>query len=236
MTIELFGDQRKIGKRPLNMFFIADASGSMSGEKIQSLNSALREVVPELRQAAKDNPMADVYVQAIAFSTGAQVHIPSEPVEGFQWKDLRASGITDMGKALTLVADHLKIPPMRERALPPVLILISDGHPTDDFDSGLKSLLYQPWGKKSIRIAIGIGEDADESTLRKFIGNPELQVLRANNAEQLVSYIRWASTVPIQAASQPASLTPGQIISTPVPIPQPPAAISDNSVSSTEPW
>ncbi len=38
---------------------------------------------------------------------------------------------------------------MGERALPPVLVLISDGQPNDDFDSGLKELLSKPWGKES---------------------------------------------------------------------------------------
>ena len=53
-----------------------------------------------------------------------------------------------MGKALSMVADELKIPPMTPRALPPVLVLISDGQPTDDFDSGLQNLMDQNWGKK----------------------------------------------------------------------------------------
>jgi len=56
----------------------------------------------------------------------------------FEWTDLTADGVTDMGKALRLVADQLKIPPMTD-GLPPVLVLISDGQPTDDFNGGLKA-------------------------------------------------------------------------------------------------
>ncbi|MBF0234137.1 MAG: VWA domain-containing protein, partial [Desulfamplus sp.] len=186
MSIELFGDQRKIGGRPLHMFLITDESGSMGGEKIQTLNTAIRESVPAIKDVALENPTARIYLRAITFSSGANLHIPPTPVEDFQWQDIdHPGGVTDMGKALNMVADALKIPPMEERALPPVLILISDGHPTDDFNAGLKALLNQPWGKKSIRIAIEIGKDADESTLQKFIGHPELKVLRANKAEEL---------------------------------------------------
>jgi Mg-chelatase subunit ChlD len=50
--------------------------------------------------------------------------------------DGTTSGGTDMGGALRIVAEELKIPPMTDRALPPVLVLISDGKPTDDFNSG----------------------------------------------------------------------------------------------------
>ena len=99
-----------------------------------------------------------------------------------------------MGKALQLVADQLNPDVMPRRALPPVLVLISDGKPTDDFNSGLRTLMDQPWGKKAVRIAIAIGDDADKDTLQRFIGHPELEPLRANNAEALVKYVKWVST------------------------------------------
>ncbi len=50
---------------------------------------------------------------------------------------------------------------MEERALPPVLVLISDGQPTDDFDTGLSTLMRQPWAQKAVRLAIAMGHDAD---------------------------------------------------------------------------
>ena len=115
-----------------------------------------------MKKVADDNPNAQVLVRAVKFSNGAQWHISQPtPVADFAWNDLPAEGETDMGKALSLVAEQLKMPPMSERALPPVLVLISDGQPTDDFDKGLKDLLDQPWGKKAVRIAISIGQDAD---------------------------------------------------------------------------
>src|ERR671915_110041 len=49
--------------------------------------------------------------------------------------------VADREKALSMVAEQLRIPPMVERALPPVLVLISDGQPTDDYASGLKALM-----------------------------------------------------------------------------------------------
>ena len=113
-------------------------------------------------------------------------------------------GNTDIGTALEMVAEQMKIPPMTDRALPPVLVLLSDGQPTDDFQQGLSKLMAQPWGKKAVRIAIAIGQDADESVLQDYIGHPEIKPLQANNPEMLTRYIKWASTVVLKAASSPA--------------------------------
>ena len=197
----------EISNRPLHFIWLCDCSGSMSiNGKIEVLNRAIRESLPEMKRVANDNPNANVLVRAIKFSDSAQWHVPTEtPVNSFNWTDLTAGGLTDMGKALFLVAEQLKMPPMTDRALPPVLVLISDGQPTDDFGSGLRALMNEPWGKRAVRIAIAVGQDADKDTLQKFIDHPELRPLEANNAETLVRYIKWASTAVLKAASSPAS-------------------------------
>lgn len=218
-----------LATRPLHFIFIADCSGSMRGGKIQSLNHAIRESIPHMREVARGNPNAEVLVRSVKFSTGAQWH-HSQPtnVEQFEWTDLSIEGQTDMGRALTLVADALKSPPMPDRALPPVLVLVTDGGPTDDFESGLRDLMAQPWGMKAVRLAIAIGEDAQKDrpreVLQKFIGHAELEPLQANNAEQLVKYIRWASTAVLKAASAPASQTQATPGGVNVPLPPPPQA------------
>ncbi len=197
----------ELATRPLHFIWIADSSGSMATDgKVQALNYAIRNAIPDMQRVAEDNPNAEVLVRAIKFSSGAQWHVSQPtPVADFEWMDLSADGVTDMGKALSMVADQLKIPPMTKRALPPVLVLISDGQPTDDFESGLEALMNQPWGKKAVRIAIAIGEDADHEVLQKFIGHPELKPLQANNSESLVKYIKWVSTAVLKSASSPAS-------------------------------
>ncbi len=197
----------ELASRPLHFIWIADSSGSMEQDgKIQSLNTAIREAIPHMKKVAEDNPNAQVLVRAVKFSNGAQWHISQPtPVADFAWTDLTAEGETDMGKALQLVAEQLKMPPMSDRALPPVLVLISDGQPTDDFDAGLKALMNEPWGKKAVRIAVSIGRDADNDVLQKFIGHSEIKPLNANSPEALVKHIKWASTAVLKAASSPAA-------------------------------
>lgn len=119
------------------------------------------------------------------------------------WDDLDAGGVTDLGKAFELLAGQLTIPPMTDRALPPVIVLLSDGQPTDDYKKSLDELLHLPWGKKAVRIAISIGQDADDDVLLDFTGNREL-ILQANNPQALVKMIKWASTA-ASLVSAPAS-------------------------------
>jgi uncharacterized protein YegL len=203
----------ELASRPLHFIWICDCSGSMDAEgKIQSLNNAIKEAIPSMQRVAEENPNAQVLVRAIRFSDSAQWHTATPtPVADFRWTDLKAGGMTDMGRAMILLADQLRIPPMSERALPPVLILLSDGQPTDDFSGGLAQLTALPWGKRAVRIAVAIGADADLDALRKFVGNSEMPILQANNAESLVNYIKWASSGPRPRFSrlprrQPASI------------------------------
>lgn len=201
----------KLAGRPLHFIWIADCSYSMAGEKIKSLNEAIRESLPHMRKVAEDNPNAEVLIRAIKFSSGAEWHVGMPTaIDQFQWDDLSVETSTDLGAALSLLADALKIPPMDTRALPPVLVLLSDGMPTDDYKAGLNKLMSEPWGKRSVRIAIAIGSDADLDVLKKFIANPELEPLVAKNSPQLVKAIRWASTAVLQAASSPATHRTGK--------------------------
>lgn len=222
-----------MASRPLHFIWILDTSGSMSGDKIQSLNFAIREAIKPMQDSAGENPEAQVLVRAVTFSSGARWHLPTPtPVADFKWTDVRASGVTDMGKALTLVAEQLRMPPMERKALPPVLMMVSDGQPTDDFGSGLKKLNAEQWAQKAVRLAIAIGRDADVNVLSKFIGHSELQPLQANNSPALVNYIKWASTVAVKAASSPASQPVGGnrgANNNVVPIPAPPGAPAPGS-------
>jgi uncharacterized protein YegL len=193
--------------RPLHVIWLLDCSGSMGQSgKIEALNNAIREVIPAMRNAAENNPEAQFYVRVIKFSTGASWHV-MEPtlLSDFKWVDLVADGETDLGQAFALLSSELQAMPQEARMLPPQVILVSDGKPTDDWRGGLQALMEVPWGKRSIRQAIAIGQDADQETLRKFIDNNERPVMRADNAEQLVRYFRYVSTA---VAATPAGKEP----------------------------
>jgi len=211
----------QLSKRPLHFIYLCDCSGSMAAHgKIQALNHAIRQSLPGMAAVARDNPEAELLVRAISFADHANWHLATPTaIENLQWQDLQAHGLTAMGQALELLSESLKTPPMEIRALPPVLVLISDGQPTDDFESSLARLMTNPWAQKAVRLSIAIGHEADLDVLQQFIGSPLattteesmlLRPLQASNASSLAHYIEWAATTVVGATSQPISMLEGR--------------------------
>ena len=183
-----------LARRPLHLIWMIDCSGSMAGDRINALNHSMRELIPQLRSAARENPHAEMLIRVLTFSSGARWHIDvPTSIEQLQWTDLTAAGATDVGAGLRMVAKQLSIPPMSLQALPPVIVLMLDGEPTDDFAEGLRILNEQVWGRKSVRLGIAIGRDADRDVLQQFIG-AEREPIEINNAVRLLEYIRWSIT------------------------------------------
>lgn len=197
-------DTTALARRQLQVVLMLDCSGSMRGDRIASLSYALRTALPDLMEAAHDNPEVDVRVRVLAFGSAAHwLTAGAMPVDDLVWPDLHADGHTAMGAALEMVADMLAEDAAATRQLPPVLVLASDGYPTDDIIAGIRALMAIPEGAAATRIAIAIGSDAGLAILNKFIGNPALPPLRASNAAELAQYIRWATTAPVKLASSP---------------------------------
>lgn len=203
-TLNLVRPGGAMARRELHFIWLLDTSGSMNADgKIQALNVAIREAIPQLRAAARDNPNVDVRVRAMTFSDGARWHIETPtPVHELKWTDITAGGHTDTGTALALLAQAMKVPPMPERAVSPVLVLVTDGHHTDDFELGLSALMAERWGREAVRMAIAIGRDVHLASLQQFIGNDEIRPVEAGNPEALVQQIRWVSRSGIESVSQ----------------------------------
>jgi len=191
-------------RRQLQVILALDCSGSMQGDRIASLNYALRTTLPELRKVAEENPEIDVRLRVLRFSTEAQWHVADPvPVADARWSDLTAGGETSMGAAFRLIGEALTAMPGRQ--LPPVVVLASDGYPTDDFEAGLDAFFASDHAAAAIRLAIAIGGEADMEVLERFIRHPSLKPLRANNASDLVRHIKWATTAPVKTASSPTN-------------------------------
>ncbi|WP_375460414.1 VWA domain-containing protein [uncultured Enterovirga sp.] len=195
----------------LHVVFVVDVSGSMSGERMGSLNWAAKAAIPAMRDVAIEHSGVEVLVRVCCFSDEVVWPVASPvPVESFVWANLTAGGESRMGAALEAVAAALAAPEMQgPNNLPAVVVLLSDGMPSDDVRAGITALDASDRGRQAIRIPIAIGSDADLETLQAFIGHPELRPLRANNAETLVRRMRWAATSPLVASTRSATLSPG---------------------------
>ncbi|HYE47828.1 MAG TPA: VWA domain-containing protein [Caulobacter sp.] len=199
-------DPSGVARRQLQVILALDCSGSMRGDRIASLNYALRTALPELRHVAADNPEIDVRVRVLRFGSTATWHIADPvPVDELKWTDVVAEGETHMGDALRLIAEVLTSEAMPGRQLPPVIVLASDGYPTDDIDGGLKAFFEAEHAASAVRLAIAIGSDVDEEILARFIDHPSMRPLKATNAADLVHHIKWATTAPVKAVSSPTN-------------------------------
>lgn len=206
----------EVTKRPLHFFYLVDASGSMTGAKINSLNHAIREVIPEIKSALSNHPEVQAKVRAIRFASDVDWHIGPEAtdLENFVWNDIQPSGRTSTSGAVLKLVEALDIENMPRRGYPPVCILISDGFCTDgdeEYESAIAKLNSIPWGKKAVRLSIGVGNEGeyDEQELMRFCNHPEVGLLKAQNAATLVQYIKWASTAAAVGASMGKSRLQG---------------------------
>ncbi len=201
-------DPALLARRQLHVILALDCSGSMRGERIASLNYAIRSAIPELRNVAADNPEVKVLVRVLQFSTVARWHIeePCSPDE-LEWEDLVAGGETAMGAALREIAAALDPETLGGRQLPPVIVLASDGYPTDDIHGAMNEFFTHETVVKATRIAIAIGSNTDLETLERFMDAPEgrMKPLRANNAPDLVKSIKWATSAPVKSTSSPTN-------------------------------
>ena len=80
----MFDGIGEIVKREMVMFFLIDCSGSMHGTKIGAVNTAVREVLPEMRTVGGAN--AAIKIATLLFSSGYRWMYPElVAVEDFQW-------------------------------------------------------------------------------------------------------------------------------------------------------
>jgi uncharacterized protein YegL len=207
-----------IPRRTMVLFFIVDTSGSMEGSKIGAVNQAIREVIPDIRDVS-DNADAKIKIAVLEFSFGAHWVTENGPVEAgqFNWNNLDAAGVTDFGAACRALADKLSATKgfMQEAtgSFAPVLFLLSDGGPTDDWESGLKKLKENKWYKVAVKVALAIGADANEdaakNVLKEFTGSMEA-VLEIHNSAALMKMIKFVSVRASQVNTKPDAVDSGQ--------------------------
>lgn len=195
----------EIAQRILDIFLLPDCSSSMSGLKIATLNQAFREVASEISNESKLHPDVEYRMRCIAFDDHARWHIGPEPlnINQVSWADVSANGCTSTGAAVQMLADAIRVSEMPKRGVPPVMVLVSDGANTDGnaYDKAIEALEKEPWGSKAVRLSIGVGSHFDRLQLEKFTNHPEVGVLEAKNAVDLVSYIRYATITASKAAN-----------------------------------
>ena len=209
--LETLGD---VAQSEVIVIPIIDVSGSMDGDKIGQVNEAMSAVPDQLKDINDESIDCKLLIAPMEFSTGAKwVDLKNgqpDAVESFRWVDRSAMGLTDLGDAFKLLTEKLTVVEkggwMKGRGgAAPVLILISDGGPTDDYQSQLKILKQRGWFNAAIKFAVAVGDDADRAVLAEFTGHAEAvidtNVIRTNLASIVKTVIVSASKTASQSAS-----------------------------------
>ena len=199
-------DSEKPPRRQMTLFFIIDKSGSMAGNKIGSVNDAIENVLPMIGEISDTNTDAEIKVAALLFSNST-VWLYDEPklANDFIWQKVDASGMTSLGEAcielnkkLSRNGGYMGTP---SGCYAPAFILLSDGGPTDNFEAGVSKLWANSWFKNGIRLAISIGQDADDQVLERFTGGKE-SIVKVSNIDALKDMIKFMALTSSQIGSQ----------------------------------
>jgi uncharacterized protein YegL len=192
--------------RPLPVIVLADVSGSMLDDgKIEALNQALREMIAVF--AKESRLRAQIQVGLITFGgAGARVDLPLVAAQDIaSMQTLHAGGGTPMGAAFEearrLIEDREIVP---SRAYRPVLVLVSDGQPTDDWEPAFDALSRAERAQKATRFAMAIGADADTQMLARFANDREAPLFQAHEARDISRFFR-AVTMSVTARSRSAT-------------------------------
>ncbi len=204
----------EVARRTMTLFFVVDASGSMDGSKMGTLNAAVEEVIPEIRKISGENADAAIKIAVLEFSSGARWITPAPmDAEGFTWSFLDADGLTDLGEACKQLDEKLSRKAFMSDvagSFAPAIFLLSDGEPTDDYKPQLSKLWQNNWFKKAIKVAVAIGEDANRDVLGEFTGNKEA-VLTVHTPEALAKMIRFVSVTASQIGSKSTGVGKGGV-------------------------
>ncbi|EKF9443158.1 VWA domain-containing protein [Vibrio cholerae] len=197
--------------KPLPVVLLLDVSSSMSGDKIDNLNKAVKDMLDTFAQEEKME--TEILVSVITFGNQVELQVPYTKASQVQWQGLQANGMTPMGTALkmakAMIEDKETTP---SRAYRPTIVLVSDGQPNDSWERPLEDFISEGRSSKCDRMAMAIGRDADETVLKRFIEGTPHDLFYAENAGQLHEFFqRLTMSVTMRTQSKNPNVVPASI-------------------------
>ena len=177
--------------RRLPVYLLLDTSGSMHGEPIEAVKNGVQILLSTLRQ----DPYAleTAYLSIISFDSQAKQLVPLTELAAFQMPDLQASGTTELGAALSLLAHCIDQEVAKTTAetkgdWKPLIFIMTDGTPTDNWKKGLEHLKKSKIG---MIVACAAGHGVDTSVLKQIT---EVVVeLATTDSNAIKAFFKWVS-------------------------------------------
>ena len=190
--------------KKLPVVLLLDVSGSMSGEKIDTLYDSVIDMVNSFVSASVKETIIDVAI--ITFGENVELHTPYTAVADLQKQGIPkffANGMTPMGTALKMAKDMIDDKGVTPSNIyRPAVLLVSDGQPNDSWERPLDNFIKDGRSAKCQRFAIAIGNDADKSVLTRFAGDVN-NVLFAEDAVDIADrFQKFTMSVSTRAASK----------------------------------
>ena len=177
--------------RRLPVYLLLDTSGSMSGEPIEAVKNGVQVMISSLRQ----NPQAieTAFISVITFDSVAQQIIPLTDLASFQMVDIKATGVTALGDALKLVSNKIdnevaKTTMEQKGDWKPLVFIMTDGIPTDDWQSGLNEFKQR---KTAFTVACAAGSGADTNILKQITEN--VVSLDTADSASIGKFFQWVT-------------------------------------------
>ena len=194
--------------KPLPVVLLLDVSGSMSGDKIDNLNKAVKDMLNTF--AEEEKMETEILVSVVTFGSQVELHLPYTKASQVEWSPLLADGMTPMGAALqmakAMIEDKETTP---SRAYRPTVVLVSDGQPNDSWERPLDQFITEGRSSKCDRMAMAIGRDANETVLKCFIKGTPHELFYAENAGQIHEFFqRVTMSVTMRTQSKNPNVVP----------------------------
>lgn len=177
--------------RRLPVYLLLDTSGSMIGEPIEAVKNGVQILQSTLRQ----DPYAleTAYLSVITFDSHAKQVTPLTELGSFQPPSIAASGTTALGDALGLLADRIEAEVTKTTAevkgdWKPLVFMMTDGSPTDDWQRGLDKLKKVRTG---MVVACAAGQGVDTSILKQI--TDVVVALDTADSNTIKAFFKWVS-------------------------------------------
>lgn len=180
---------------------IADTSSSMSGEKIETLNKEIEKFYNEINNNSKNEILKyslDLSILGFRFDSRARETYPVvvnkfSIMENQSVPVFNAFGHTPLGATVNTAIDMLEKRKEMYRVAgiqyyQPMLVIISDGDPTDNIESATKRAIELSLKRKLSVYPVIIGEDGNLDNLQRFTPN---KISKRIKTEDLPQVFKW---------------------------------------------